>query len=92
MDVEKVVKALNSRTRRKILKILSEGPKNVKEVSIVLREQYSANIKYRESVFKALEKLVEADLVEKFYEKDKGIAYRLKRKKVTIDLIKEVVK
>lgn len=90
MDVEKVVKALNSRTRRKILKILSEGPKNVKEISIVLREQYSANIKYRESVFKALEKLVEADLVEKFYEKDKGIAYRLKKKKITIDLTKEV--
>ena len=91
MDIEKVVKALNSRTRRKILKILSEGPKNVKEISIVLKEQYSTNIKYRESVFKALEKLVEADLVEKFYEKDKGIAYRLKRKKVTIDLTKEVV-
>jgi len=91
MDIEKVVKALNSRTRRKILKILSEGPKNVKEISIVLREEYSANIKYRESVFKALEKLVEADLVEKFYEKDKGITYRLKREKITIDLTKEVV-
>jgi len=90
MDIEKVVKALNSRTRRKILKILSEGPKNVKEISIALREQYSTNIKYRESVFKALEKLVEANLVEKFYEKDKGIAYRLKREKITIDLTKEV--
>jgi len=91
MSIEKIIKALNSRTRRKILKILSEGPKNVKEVFIVLKEQYSTNIKYRESVFKALEKLVEADLVEKFYEKGKGITYRLKRKKITIDLTKEVV-
>jgi len=91
MDIEKVIKALNSRTRRKILKILSEGPKNVKEISIVLREQYSANIRYRESVYKALEKLVDADLVEKFYQKDKGITYRLKRKKITIDLTKEVI-
>jgi len=86
-----VVKALSSRTRRKILKILSDDSKNVKEISIELREQYSTNLKYRESVFKALEKLVEANLVEKFYEKDKGIAYRLKRKKITIDLIKEKV-
>ena len=91
MSIEKIIKALNSRTRRKILKILSEGPKNVKEVFIVLKEQYSTNIKYRESVFKALEKLVEADLVEKSYEKGKGITYRLKRKKITIDLTKEVV-
>jgi len=92
MDVEKVIKALNSKTRRKILKILSTGPKNVKEISKILTEEYSVNIKYRESVFKALEKLVEADLVEKFYKKNKGILYRLKKEKITIDLVNEEVK
>ncbi len=92
MDVEKVIKALNSKTRRKILKILSTGPKNVKEISRILTEEYSVNIKYRESVFKALEKLVEADLVEKFYKKNKGILYRLKKEKIIIDLVNEEVK
>lgn len=91
MEAEKVIKALNSRTRRKILKILSNGPKNVKEISKLLREEYNVNIRYRESVFKALEKLVEADIVEKFYEKNKGILYRLKRRKITIDLVEEEV-
>lgn len=91
MDIEKVVKALNSRTRRKILKSLSDGPKNVKEISVLLREQHSVNIKYRESVFKALETLVEADLVEKFHDMEKGMTYALKREKITIDLVKEVV-
>ena len=44
MEVEKVIKAPNSRTRRRILKILSNGPKNVKEISRILKEE-SLNLK-----------------------------------------------
>lgn len=92
MEVEKIVKALNSRTRREILKILAEEPRNVKEIFQILREQKSTNIKYRESVFKAIEKLVEARLVEKYYEKGKGVLYKLRRREIIIDLVNETVK
>ena len=52
--------------RRKILRVLAEEPKTVKdkEVAEALRKSYSINLKYRKSVFKALERLVEADLAE----------------------------
>jgi DNA-binding transcriptional ArsR family regulator len=91
MDIEKVAGALNSKTRRKILKILSDGAKNTKEISDLLESQYCISL-YRESVFKALERLFEAELVEKYYEKGRGLVYRLKREKITIDFVREEVK
>ena len=90
--IEKVVKALNSETRRKILRILTEEPKTVKEVAEALRKSYSINLKYRESVFKALERLVEADLVEKHYEKEKRVVYKLKKREIIVDLTEEEVR
>ncbi|MHC1611346.1 MAG: ArsR/SmtB family transcription factor [Candidatus Methanospirareceae archaeon] len=92
VHIEKVVKALNSETRRKILKILAEEPKTVKEVVEALRKSYSINLKYRESVFKALERLVEADLVEKHYGKERRVVYKLKKKEITLDLTEEVAR
>ena len=90
--IEKVVKALNSETRRKILRILAEEPKTIKEMAEALRKSYSINLKYRESVFKALERLVEADLVEKHYEKERGLVYKLKKKEIIVDLTEEEVR
>ncbi|RLG33908.1 hypothetical protein DRN97_03855 [Methanosarcinales archaeon] len=90
--IEKVVKALNSETRRKILRILAEEPKTVKEVAETLRKSYSINLEYRESVFKALERLVEAELVEKHHEKGRGVVYKLKKKEIIVDLTEEEVR
>ena len=45
------------------------------------------NVKYRESVYRALEKLVDFELVEKCYIKEEGLCYKLKTKIVKIDLI-----
>lgn len=44
-------------------------------------------IKYRESVFRALDKLVDAGLIEKFYNRNKGICYKLSVRKIEIDLV-----
>lgn len=50
------------------------------------------DIKYRESVFKAVERLVDCGLVEKYYERDKGIRYRVMRTTLEIDLLNDTVK
>jgi Fe2+ or Zn2+ uptake regulation protein len=49
------------------------------------------DVKYRESVYRALEKLVDSGLVEKCYIKNKGLCYKLKVKIVKIDLSKSEV-
>ena len=90
MDLEKVISALYSETRRKILKILAEGPMTVQETLNKL-SQLGFKIKYRESIFRALEKLVNAELVEKFYDRKKGICYKLLIRRIEINLIKETV-
>lgn len=90
MDLKKVIPALYSETRRKILTILAEGPMTVQETLYKLN-QLGFKIKYRESIYRALEKLVNAELVEKFYDREKGICYRLSVRRIEIDLIKETV-
>jgi len=90
METDKVISALRSKTRREILQILAGEPKTVQEVMESL-PQKRVKIKYRESVYKALEKLVDAGLVDKYYEKEKGICYKLSKTRLEIDLSNGVV-
>lgn len=85
MQIDKVIHALNSDTRRKILKILSDGPKNTSEVYSEL-SKIGAGPKYRESVYRSLEILVDSGLVQKIYHPDKGICYDFSVVKIEIDL------
>jgi len=86
-----VISALNSELRREILKIISKEPMRVIQVLEELKKR-RIDVKYRESVYRALEKLVDSGLVEKCYIKDKGLCYKLKVKIVKIDLSKGEVK
>jgi len=82
---EKVFLALSSKTRIEILKILSAKPSSVMEILNELNKR-SFGIKYRESVYRALEKLAAAGLVEKYYDrKEGGIRYRLIKTKLEVD-------
>jgi len=90
MDIDKVISALNSELRRKILKIISQHPMSVMEVLEELRKQ-GLNVKYRETVYRALEKLFNAGLVDKCYIKEKGVCYKLTVNRVTIDVIKGTI-
>ena len=72
MDIDKVISALNSNLRREILKALATAPKTVNQALEELNKK-GVHIKYRETVYRALEKLFDADLVEKYYAKEKGI-------------------
>ena len=90
MDINKVIAALNSHLRREILKILAKEPKTVIEVLEDLKKK-KIEIKYRETVYRALEKLFDAELVGKYYAKEKGICYKLTAKRVVIDIVKGVI-
>jgi len=87
METDKVISALNSELRREILKIISKEPMPVIQVLGDLKRKGHV-IRYRESVYRALEKLVDSGLVEKCYIKEKGLCYKLKVKIVKIDLSK----
>jgi Fe2+ or Zn2+ uptake regulation protein len=87
METDRVISALNSEPRREILKIISKEPMPVIQVFEELKKKGHV-VKYRESIYRALEKLVDSGLVEKCYIKDKGLCYKLKVKIVKIDLIK----
>jgi Fe2+ or Zn2+ uptake regulation protein len=85
MDIFKVVSALNSALRIQILRILAKEPKTVIEVLEELKKK-NIEVKYRETVYRALEKLFDAELVEKYYEKGKGICYKLIANRIVINL------
>jgi len=74
--------------RREILKILAEKPYTVLEVKDRLKSK-GFDVTYRETIYRALEKLVDAELVEKFYVKEKGLCYRLSLTRMTIEITKE---
>ena len=90
MDIVKVISALNSDLRREILKILADRPCTVLEVLKNLKNK-GLDVKYRETVYRALEKLVDAELVEKFYAKEKGLCYKLSLTRITIEITKELL-
>lgn len=83
MDLARIISALDSELRREILMILAEKPYTVLEVKDQLKSR-GVDAKYRETVYRALEKLVDAELVEKFYVKEKGLCYKLSLTQVTI--------
>lgn len=88
MDFNKVIQTLSTKTRREILRtIIADRPKTLMEIYDELKRK-SIPIKYRESVYKALKKLVSVGLVEKIYE-EKTVLYKSKFSKVKVDLIKE---
>lgn len=91
MDFNKVILALNSNTRQQIIKILDKGPATLTEIFQEIKKNKKVGIAYRESIYRALEKMVDADLVEKYYEKGKGICYKLLTKKIKLDLVKGTV-
>lgn len=92
MNVEtgKVISALNSELRREILKVISEEPMTVMQVLEELkRRRFEVN--YRETVYRALERLLDAGLVEKCYIREKGLCYTIKAKIVIIDITKSII-
>jgi hypothetical protein len=86
-DVRRVLKiagALNSELKLWALSSLCSGPKNLKEVMDFV-ESKGHKIRYRETMFRSLEKLTDAELIDKTYQREKGIVYVLKKQEIMIN-------
>jgi Fe2+ or Zn2+ uptake regulation protein len=84
---DKVVKVFVSKGARVVLRAIIDRPKTVMEVHNELKNK-SISLKYRESVYKALERLVSAGLAEKIRD-NKTIRYKSRFSKIMIDLLQE---
>ena len=97
LEIDAVISALNSRSRRQILKALSKYfgyPSNaltLKELVSELSQDPDFKVKRRESIYKALERLVDSGLVEKHHEEGRGMCYRIVKTRLEIDLAKGTV-
>ena len=85
MDVRMIIAALNSDIRREILMILFHGSMNVKDTMKEL-EHRGVGARYRETVYRALEMLSNSGLVEKHYEKERGLCYRLISSRIIVEI------
>lgn len=98
LEVDKVISALKSKNRRRVLRVLSKYwgyPSNaltLRELISDMSEDPSIKIKHRESIYKDLEKLVDSGLVEKFSEIGRGMCYRIVKTRLEIDLINGTIK
>jgi DNA-binding transcriptional ArsR family regulator len=85
MDIVEVGSALSNTTRVRLLSIISEhGPLSSKQAHERYVEKFDS--KRRESVYKALEKLVDAGILTKFYDREgEGIVYDIEADKLIIN-------
>lgn len=91
MDITKVCKALGSDTRLKILKILADKKLSAAKVYKEYSKRFHGKI-HRESIYRALEKLVDAEILGKEYnKKEKEIVYVLKHRELTINVIDQTI-
>jgi len=86
-DFQDTIEVLSQESAREILRILGDEIKTVKDVFEEMQKS-SHPLKYRESVFKSLERMVEAGLVEKIKEENR-VRYKSNYSKIKADLIEE---
>ncbi len=81
-----ILRALDSDLRRELLKIALEGPLDADGFYNKVVDS-GFNIRYKESVYKELQTLVQAELIDKYYDvQAKKILYRLKAGRVVVDI------
>jgi len=86
-DFQDTIEVLSQESAREILRILGDETKTVKNVFEEMQKS-SHSLKYRESVFKSLERMVEVGLVEKIKEENR-VRYRSFYSQIKADLIEE---
>lgn len=85
MDVELLGQVIKNPLRRDLIKLLlkkeltaSEAFEEVKELGV--------EVKYRQTVYRALEDLVELGIAKKSYNQDSGLVYSVEAQKIVIYL------
>ena len=83
-----VMKALDSPVRRMLMLLALEGPKTSQGYKEELMK-HGFDVKYKESIYKDLQLLVDAGLIQKYYDKEeKAIMYGSRIGTVVFDLMK----
>lgn len=87
-NVAQVMRALDSHIRRALMLLALEGAKTSQEYKDEL-QKHGFDVKYKESIYKDLQLLVDAGLAEKYYDNEKkSIVYGSKVDAVVFDLMK----
>jgi len=87
-NLSQVMKALDSPIRRMLMLLALEGPKTSQGYKEELLKR-GLEIKYKESIYKDLQLLVDAGLIQKYYDKEaKTIVYGSRIGTVVFDLLK----
>ena len=90
LKVEDVLKGLSSDTRLLIIDSLKNGPKSAIQVFNDISD--NAGIKNRETIYRALERLVDIQILEKKYDLNtKKILYSIKNNTITLSLLSDEV-
>jgi len=84
MEVELLGKILKNELRRKVIKILLGKSLTAEEAFEEIKKS-DVDIKYRQTVYRALEDLLELGIVKKEYERGSGLVYSIKTDEVRID-------
>ncbi|MCX9014345.1 MAG: hypothetical protein OIN89_06085 [Candidatus Methanoperedens sp.] len=92
LNLETVAKALSSDTRLKILKLLVDKNLSSIEVYKEYKQRFHED-KHRETIYRGLELLLDAGVLDKRYNKtNKNVVYYIKNKELTIDLVTQKLK
>lgn len=90
VNVGNILKGLNSKTRLLIIDALKDGPKPA--IGVFNDISPETGIKNRETIYRALEKLVEIKILEKKYDLfRKKFMYRIKNDTITLSLLSDQV-
>ena len=85
VEIEDVCSALSNPTRRQLMSMLiTRGPMSSKQAHEAYQREFETY--RRETIYKSLEKLVSANLLEKKYEKDEGILYVARVTEIHLDI------
>jgi DNA-binding transcriptional ArsR family regulator len=85
MELELVAKALSNTTRLKVLQLVADQP----DTAIGTFQRYADTYdddKHRESIYRELGVLVDAEVLQKEYQAGRGLLYQLTHDRLLIDL------
>lgn len=85
MDLMKVGKTLSNKTRLRLLQLIADEPDSAIGAHQRYVDRYNDQ-KHRESIYRSLETLVDAQLLTKEYQKEEGLVYQLAHEQLLINL------
>lgn len=92
MDITDVANVLNTHTRVRLLRLVTQQPLTSSEAHQIYTQKYSSPTR-RESIYRELEKLAETKLVAKEYQNEqKQLVYFGTTEEIQIDIVENKVR